>query len=96
MGVFGLDIIAGALVAFAAFPKILQRLRSQRSDGVKPVDYGDLQRDILIIFGNIIWVFFGFREEIYGLVIFGSINVFFTSLLIIQSFVGQLSYRHTE
>ena len=83
---FGLDIIAGALVAFAALPKIWKRAQEQRKAGVQTLDFGDLQRDSLIIAGNAIWVVFGLQHEIYGLVIFGAINAFLTSLLVIQPF----------
>ena len=93
MWFLSLDIIAGALVAFVALPKVLQRLLSQKQDGPNAIDYGDLQRDFLIVGGNILWVVFGVREGIYGLVIFGAINVFFTSLLILQPFVGRFYYR---
>lgn len=87
MTFFGLDIIAGALVAFAALPKIWKRAQEQRHVGEKSLDLGDLQRDALIIAGNVIWVIFGLQHEIYGLVIFGAINAFLTTLLVIQAVI---------
>lgn len=89
MPFLGLDIIAGALVAFAALPKIFKRVMDQRKAGPKALDVGDLQRDGLIILGNIIWVLFGLQHEIYGLVIFGAINAFLTSLLVVQAIMYQ-------
>jgi len=88
MTVLSLDIIAGALVAFAALPKIFRRIKEQRKEAAKPIDHGDLQRDGLIISGNVLWVVFGLQQEVYGLVIFGSINVIFTSFLIAQAVIN--------
>lgn len=85
MSFFSLDLIAGALVAFAALPKIYKRAQEQRHAGAKALDYGDLQRDLLIIAGNVIWVVFGLQHAIYGLVIFGAINACLTSFLVVQA-----------
>lgn len=91
MTFFGLDIIAGALVAFAALPKVITRLQERRSNNYAPLNYGDVQRDSLIVAGNLIWVYFGLQNAVYGLVIFGAINVVLTSLLITQAISASIS-----
>lgn len=89
MEFLSLDIIAGALVAFAALPKIWRRAQDQRRAGAKALDIGDLQRDMLIIAGNALWVVFGLQHAIYGLVVFGAINALLTSLLVFQAIIFQ-------